>query len=119
MILQAELHQASVYTLVTKCDITSEEDVKRLIETTHERFGRVDVLINNAGFGRFGGVEIVSADEARAQLEVNTIAPMRLAQLGLAYHARAGGRADHQYLLSCGTSGAAVGRLVFRLKVCS
>jgi short-subunit dehydrogenase len=83
MILQAELHQASVHTLVSKCDITSEEDAKRLIETTHERFGRVDVLINNAGFGRFGGVEIVSDDEARAQLEVNTIAPMRLAQLVL------------------------------------
>lgn len=81
MVLQAELHQASVYTLVKRCDVTNAQDISQLIETTRERFGRIDVLINNAGFGRFGGVEIVSVDEARAQLEVNTIAPMRLAQL--------------------------------------
>ncbi|MBK6766321.1 MAG: SDR family oxidoreductase [bacterium] len=79
--LFAELHQASLHTAVVLCDVTRDDDLQNLVGHAIERFGRIDALINNAGYGQFGGVEVVSPAQARAQLEVNTIAPARLAQL--------------------------------------
>ncbi|MFE0459105.1 SDR family oxidoreductase [Kitasatospora sp. NPDC058965] len=48
-----------------------------------ERFGGLDVLVNNAGAGVYGAVEEVSDEELRGQLELLTIAPWRLARLAL------------------------------------
>jgi NAD(P)-dependent dehydrogenase (short-subunit alcohol dehydrogenase family) len=45
--------------------------------------GRIDVLINNAGYGQFGALEDVPMDEGRRQLETNLIGPARLIQLCL------------------------------------
>ncbi|TKS96114.1 SDR family oxidoreductase [Streptomyces lasalocidi] len=55
-----------------------------------DRFGGVDVLVNNAGSGLFGAVEEVSDDELRAQLEVLTVAPWRLTRLVLPLMRRQG-----------------------------
>ncbi len=41
------------------------------VEATHERFGRLDVVVNNAGYGLFGAVEEVSPEQARDQIETN------------------------------------------------
>lgn len=86
-----ELHQRSLDTQVVTCDVTKDSDLCALVDAALSRFGRIDVLINNAGFGQFGGIETVTPVEARAQLEVNTIAPMRLAQLVLPHMRRQGG----------------------------
>src|ERR1700677_1320645 len=50
-------------------DVTDKAAVSAAIAFAHERFGRLDVVINNAGYGLFGTIEEVSESEARAQLE--------------------------------------------------
>ncbi len=52
-------------------DVTEKSAVEAAVAQTIERFGRIDVAINNAGYGLFGAIEEVSEPEARAQLETN------------------------------------------------
>ena len=52
-------------------DVTEKSAVDAAVAQTIERFGRIDVAINNAGYGLFGAVEEVNEAEARAQLETN------------------------------------------------
>ncbi len=52
-------------------DVTREEAVKAAVDQAHAHFGRLDVVVNNAGFGLFGTVEEVTSEQARAQLETN------------------------------------------------
>ncbi len=63
-----------------KMDITKEEDVKTVIDTIQKDHGRIDVLINNAGFGMFGSVEETTLEDARYQFEVNLFGLARLTQ---------------------------------------
>jgi NAD(P)-dependent dehydrogenase (short-subunit alcohol dehydrogenase family) len=57
--------------LALALDVTDKSAVAAAVEQTIERFGRIDVAINNAGYGLFGAVEEVSEAEARAQMETN------------------------------------------------
>jgi NAD(P)-dependent dehydrogenase (short-subunit alcohol dehydrogenase family) len=57
--------------LALALDVTDKSAVAAAVEQTIERFGRLDVAINNAGYGLFGAVEEVSEAEARAQMETN------------------------------------------------
>jgi NAD(P)-dependent dehydrogenase (short-subunit alcohol dehydrogenase family) len=52
-------------------DVDDKAAVDSAIAQTIERFGRIDVAINNAGYGQFGAIEEVSEAEARAQMETN------------------------------------------------
>ncbi|WP_137891219.1 SDR family NAD(P)-dependent oxidoreductase [Ramlibacter sp. 2FC] len=54
-----------------RLDVTNKRDVGAAIDEAHQRFGRLDVVINNAGYGQFGAVEEVSEAEARDQIETN------------------------------------------------
>ncbi len=59
-------------TLVVPADISREQDVRALFERTRERFGRVDVVFNNAGsFGRPGPVDELSLADWQAVVDVN------------------------------------------------
>jgi 3-oxoacyl-[acyl-carrier protein] reductase len=59
-----------------QADVSKEADVKRLFATTKELFGRLDVLVNNAGIYRFGPIEGVTVDEFHAQLDTNVLGPI-------------------------------------------
>lgn len=52
-------------------DVTDRAASFAAIAKAHQHFGRLDVVINNAGYGHFGFVEELSEDEARAQIETN------------------------------------------------
>lgn len=64
-------------------DITDEASMTGAIDHVLTESGRVDALINNAGYGSYGAVEDVPIDEARRQFEVNLFGLARLTQLVL------------------------------------
>ena len=64
-------------------DITDEDSVKKAVETIIAEQGRIDALVNNAGYGSYGAIEDVTLDEARNQFEVNLFGLARLTQLVL------------------------------------
>lgn len=66
---------------VFQADVTKPEDTAAIVAACVERFGTVDVLVNNAGYGSYGAVEDVPIEEARRQFEVNVFGLARLIQL--------------------------------------
>lgn len=66
-----------------KMDVTDTASLEAGLHTVMEAEGRIDVLINNAGYGYFGAIENVSMEEARRQVEVNVFGLARLCQLVL------------------------------------
>lgn len=64
-------------------DVTDEQSMRRGVQAILDSEGRIDVLVNNAGYGYFGAVENVPLDDARNQLEVNIFGLARLCQLVL------------------------------------
>ncbi|HEY2039220.1 MAG TPA: SDR family oxidoreductase [Edaphobacter sp.] len=61
-------------------DITDEAFVTRCVDTVRNRWGRADVLVNNAGISFIAPAETVSAADLRRVLEVNLVAPFLLAR---------------------------------------
>ena len=57
--------------LPIKLDVTDRTASQAALRNAHAHFGRLDVVVNNAGYGHFGAVEELSEAEARAQLETN------------------------------------------------
>ncbi len=66
-----------------KLDVTREEEIQSIIQQVIERHGRIDCLINNAGFGQPGTMEDVTSDQWRHQLETNLIGPMATTRAAL------------------------------------
>lgn len=57
--------------IVCELDVTKDETIQNAINQTVEKFGTVDVLLNNAGYGAGGPLEATSMDKARRQFDVN------------------------------------------------
>jgi len=71
--------------LPLKLDVTDRAAVFDAVRTAHERFGRLDVVVNNAGYGQFGMVEEISEAEARDQIETNVFGALWVTQAALPY----------------------------------
>ncbi|TDL63441.1 SDR family NAD(P)-dependent oxidoreductase [Rhodococcus qingshengii] len=64
--------------LITNLDITNEEQVQSTVNDALEKFGRIDVLVNNAGYGQLGYFEETSEELIRQQMETNIFGTMKL-----------------------------------------
>lgn len=66
-------------------DLTDDESIKTCVEYIITCESRIDVLVNNAGYGSYGAVEDVPMEEARRQFDVNVFGMARLIQLTAPY----------------------------------
>lgn len=73
--LVEQIGPASDTFLPLQVDLVDERSVKDSIEKTIDRFGRIDAVVNNAGYGLQGTLEGISDDELRRNFEVNVVAP--------------------------------------------
>lgn len=73
LLVEEEAKKYGVRTLVVKCDISNESDVKLMTEEIKNRFGKVDVLVNNAGIAIDTTFEDKTVENFRKTLDVNLI----------------------------------------------
>lgn len=73
------------------CDITDENQIKESIKTTILAFGRLDVLVNNAGTSIPGSLSKISLKDFDAMYKIHVRAPMLYMQLALPYLEKSGG----------------------------
>ena len=64
-------------------DVTAQATVFRAVERAHRHFGRLDVILSNAGYGVMGAIEETSLDEARANFETNVLGTLSVVQAAL------------------------------------
>ncbi|MFD2871065.1 oxidoreductase [Mucilaginibacter ximonensis] len=57
--------------VAVKLDVTDETQIKAAVAQVNEKFGQIDVLVNNAGIGYFGAIEESEEDEVRRMFEIN------------------------------------------------
>ena len=69
--------------LPIQLDVTNREACFAAIEKTKEHFGRIDVVINNAGYGLIGAIEEASEQEARDQIDANVFGLLWVTQAAL------------------------------------
>lgn len=71
------------HVLILELDVTRPEQVKQAVEEAHAHFGRLDIVLNNAGYSLVGTIEEASADDIRAMYETNILGPVAVIQAAL------------------------------------
>lgn len=71
--------------LPLQLDVDDRDAVFAAVKDAHDRFGRLDVVVNNAGYGQFGMIEEISEAEARAQFDTNVFGALFVTQAALPY----------------------------------
>lgn len=78
-----EKYGANVITL--ELDVTNPDQVKSAVTKAHAHFGRLDIVLNNAGYGLMGTIEEASPEDVRALYETNIIGPVSVIQAALPF----------------------------------
>ena len=78
--LAALVEQYGDAVLPLQLDVTDRPAVFKAVEQAHGKFGRLDVVISNAGYGLMGAIEEVSIEDARANFETNVFGTLNLIQ---------------------------------------
>ncbi|WP_213815334.1 SDR family oxidoreductase [Glaciihabitans sp. dw_435] len=71
--------------LPLQLDVTDREASFAAVAAAHEKFGRLDVIVNNAGYGHFGVIEEITEAEARAQFDTNVFGALWVTQAALPF----------------------------------
>jgi NAD(P)-dependent dehydrogenase (short-subunit alcohol dehydrogenase family) len=71
--------------LPLRLDVTDRDDAFAAVAEAQKRFGRLDVVVNNAGYGHFGFVEELSESDVRNQLETNLFGALWVTQAALPF----------------------------------
>ena len=71
--------------LPIQLDVNDRDAVFAAVKDAHDRYGSLDVVVNNAGYGQFGMIEEISEAEARAQFDTNVFGPLFVTQAALPY----------------------------------
>jgi NAD(P)-dependent dehydrogenase (short-subunit alcohol dehydrogenase family) len=71
--------------LPLQLDVTDRAAAFEAVRRAHDHFGRLDVVVNNAGYGQFGMIEEISEQEARDQIETNLFGALWVTQAALPY----------------------------------
>src|SRR5690606_34618079 len=69
--------------LTLELDVTNPEQVKNTVKQAFDHFGRLDIVLNNAGYSLVGTIEESSADEIKAMYETNIFGPISVIQAAL------------------------------------
>jgi len=78
-----DIHGDAILTI--PLDVTDRDAAFAAVARAHEHFGRLDVIVNNAGYGQVGMVEELGEAEFRAQLETNVFGAMWVTQAALPF----------------------------------
>ncbi|WP_254411456.1 oxidoreductase [Dyadobacter diqingensis] len=71
--------------LAISLDVTVNDQIQKAVSSAINHFGRIDVLVNNAGFGITGAAEAFTGEQVRSQLETNLYAPIEITRVVLPY----------------------------------
>src|SRR5262245_7647405 len=88
--LAGEIAAADGQALTLVADVTSETAMTSFVEQTVERFGRLDVMMCNAGLGIYGAIDDISADQMRKLMDINYFGTFYAARAALTVFRRQG-----------------------------
>lgn len=70
--------QLGAEVLIVPTDLAQTDQVEALAQAAIAKFGRVDALVNNAGYGQMGPIELIHHEAAARQFQINVLAPLAL-----------------------------------------